>query len=548
MAVAYDAFTASGDYYATPDPATLSHTPSGTPRGVVVWIVHVADFTDDVTAVTYGGTSMTKLGFASPGDSGEDVGVSCWFLGSSVPTGTQTVSVDHDGSGGRKRTYVATLTAAADTEATAHGGASNTASTAAQVTLDSSTTTTVKLAALATGRGVLGQVDPITGMTELVEHDLGSLVTAAVYRTTPGSGSETVGWTLSANDEWAVYGVAVGEVASNDRAGEVSWAELELPNAPRRGEISWAELELPDAPRAGEISWAELEIPNAARQGRVSWVEMELPDAPRRGQVTWAELELPDAPRAGTVSWAELEVPDGPRAGIVSWAELEIPTAPRAGRISWAELELGDAPRRGEVSWAALEIPDVANNDRRGIVSWAELETGDAARAGRISWAEMEIDNAPRRGQVTWAELELGDAARAGLVTWAEMEIPTAPRAGIISWAELEVPSPDRQGYISWAALEVPSATSYTTEADAQGAIAGRILADGGTPVYALPADTATLLGVTNTGEVLGNLRAAGATAASEPEAIAELLGDDPAVVGKPAELNHMLRRLAEEI
>ena len=68
--VAHDAFTTSGDYYATPDPATVSHTPSGTPRGVFVAVCHVADFTDDVVSITYGGVTMTKIGFATPGDSG----------------------------------------------------------------------------------------------------------------------------------------------------------------------------------------------------------------------------------------------------------------------------------------------------------------------------------------------------------------------------------------------------------------------------------------------------------------------------------------------
>src|SRR3990170_786943 len=52
---------------------------------------------------------------------------------------------------------------------------------------------------------------------------------------------------------------------------------ISIPN--RRGQVSWAELELPNAPRKGQVSWAEFETPDAARKGQLSWAEFELPDA-----------------------------------------------------------------------------------------------------------------------------------------------------------------------------------------------------------------------------------------------------------------------------
>ncbi len=212
MAVAYDTITVSGDYYATPDPATVSHTPVGTPRGVIVYVIHVAESTTDVVGITYGGTSMTQVGTASSA-SGEPVAIDTYFLGSSISTGTQTVSVDHDATGGRKRTVVITFTASADTEVKAHGGDGNTTANPS-VTINSGTDATYT-AALATGRGVPSQVTPGTGMTELSEIDLGSLLMSVIRATTdPTSGSTAMAWTVAA-DDWAVYATAVGEVATS---------------------------------------------------------------------------------------------------------------------------------------------------------------------------------------------------------------------------------------------------------------------------------------------------------------------------------------------
>lgn len=120
-------------------------------------------------------------------------------------------------------------------------------------------------------------------------------------------------------------------VASTDRAAQVSWAELEVPTAPRSAQVSWAEMEVPNAPRRAQVAWAEMEVPNADRRAQISWSEFEVPTAPRTAQISWAELEVPNANRKAQVAWAELEVPDAPRRAQVSWAEFEIPDAPVGG-------------------------------------------------------------------------------------------------------------------------------------------------------------------------------------------------------------------------
>src|SRR5690348_8643133 len=78
----------------TTGPWTWSHS-SGTtsPEGVVVMICHGTENTDLVVSVTYGGVAMTRI--QSNTDTTTEPGRSyIYFLGSSVPTGTQTVSVD----------------------------------------------------------------------------------------------------------------------------------------------------------------------------------------------------------------------------------------------------------------------------------------------------------------------------------------------------------------------------------------------------------------------------------------------------------------------
>ena len=75
-----------------------------------------------------------------------------------------------------------------------------------------------------------------------------------------------------------------------------------------------------------------------------------------------------------------------------------------------------------------------------------------------------------------------------------------------------------------------------------QEAVRQRIVADGGTDTGQEGAGAlAEMLGVTNTGEILGNLQAAGATAAGIPEAVDELLGAQ-----NDLELNDSLVLLAE--
>src|SRR5574342_58248 len=94
MAVALDATSTKT---LTTGSSTWTHTPSGTPKGVLVVIV-----TNEIIAsgsMTYGGVNMTHVS-ESPARSvgSEDGSVHIFFLGSNVPTGAQTVSFTAPGA------------------------------------------------------------------------------------------------------------------------------------------------------------------------------------------------------------------------------------------------------------------------------------------------------------------------------------------------------------------------------------------------------------------------------------------------------------------
>src|SRR5690348_8787000 len=78
----------------TSDPMTWSHnTGTTSPEGVVVMLAHGTESTDLVVGVTYGGVAMSRI--QTNTDTVTEPGRSyIYFLGTGVPTGTQTVSVD----------------------------------------------------------------------------------------------------------------------------------------------------------------------------------------------------------------------------------------------------------------------------------------------------------------------------------------------------------------------------------------------------------------------------------------------------------------------
>lgn len=113
MAVAFDAATQSALTSSTTDPS-WTHTPVGTPRGVLVFVTQQSVVTDFVASVKYGSLTLSRVQYATSPVS-EFGGCYLYFAGSGIPTGAQTVLVDKTGSIAMAG-HCITLTASADTQ------------------------------------------------------------------------------------------------------------------------------------------------------------------------------------------------------------------------------------------------------------------------------------------------------------------------------------------------------------------------------------------------------------------------------------------------
>lgn len=209
MAVAFDAQT-MGPTFTTTSPNTFLHTPVGTPRGVVVCVT-LSVAADTVSAVTYGGVAMSQiLNISDAGGEGGRAYV--FFLGASVPTGAQTVSIAHSGGAFNKAGSAVTATAAADTEI----GDSDSQSGPIDDPSITLTTTPVSLrvGAIHTGLNALADFTETAGFTNIGGYSNNFRSAKHSRETTPASGAVNYGFTTPNASDLDLVGVAVQEVAA----------------------------------------------------------------------------------------------------------------------------------------------------------------------------------------------------------------------------------------------------------------------------------------------------------------------------------------------
>ncbi len=202
---------------ATPGTGNLSwtHTPVGTPRGVLVGIFYPTDAVDAVTGVTYGGVAMTEVA-GSPliKATSEDSVVIVYHLGSGIPTGAQTVSVTISGSTVEKAAVAYTVTAGTDTVVQDTGTISNDSIADPSVTLDHGGNDCFDAIFLKSGVSAPTFITPFVGWTSSYEFDfgLGAAGVGGAYKFDPiGSENVSAGWTQGADDATAIA-VAIREV------------------------------------------------------------------------------------------------------------------------------------------------------------------------------------------------------------------------------------------------------------------------------------------------------------------------------------------------
>jgi hypothetical protein len=226
MAVAFDA--SSESHTGTTGSASeasysWTHTPAGTPKGVLVFAFNSSDNIDDMGVVTYGGVAVAAVtGGAASENSAEGGWVKTYFLGSGIPTGAQTVVVNRTNNAFNMYAVCVTVTATGDTEVYEAGIVLTSAPSGGlqseqSVTDGSPGTNSMRFAG--THTGLLDVPGPGANSTALQSIDYGSICAAVVRETTAGQGSRSVGFSTGSNDDYATVHLAVIEAAAAATSG-----------------------------------------------------------------------------------------------------------------------------------------------------------------------------------------------------------------------------------------------------------------------------------------------------------------------------------------
>lgn len=217
MAVAFDASSRSGSAVsASVASFSWTHTPVGTPKGVCVVVAGSTSATNDVTSVTYGGTAVPRVTGAFAADSaGEPSFTDVYFLGSSVPTGAQTVVVNRNNNANGVWGAAATVTAGADTEVYTTGIVllqGDQALVEQNVTDGSTGVDSLRFGILSSGAAALTPAGANSTRLQTVQPSSRNI---DFYReTTAGQGSRPVGAVLVTSDDVAMSLFAVREVVA----------------------------------------------------------------------------------------------------------------------------------------------------------------------------------------------------------------------------------------------------------------------------------------------------------------------------------------------
>lgn len=217
MAVAYDAESEShAGTTGSLSEASFSwtHSPSGTARGVVVFVFSTGNTTNQATGVDYGGVSLTEVSGGTAVDSAGETGVcTAYFLGASLPSGNQTITVARNNNSTGMYAVAFTVTAANDTEVYEAGIALLQGDgTLAEQSVDDGTPGTNSLRFAGLNSGLPDVPSAGANSTSGPSIDVGARVIASVYETTAGQGSRNVGFSSGTSDDRAAVHLAVREL------------------------------------------------------------------------------------------------------------------------------------------------------------------------------------------------------------------------------------------------------------------------------------------------------------------------------------------------
>lgn len=215
MTVSVDVVTESSGWSTTPDPFTFSHAGGASPAGVLIGIGATGD-TDVIGAggVTYGGVATVRRSLGIAQDAvGETCSAYWYFLGSGVPGGTQTVSIDHTATGVNKVAYCITINAAGDVEIVTDNRLQGDQADP-QISLDSGLREAMRFFLISSGHNSPASLTLISGMTALGDATTGVESIVVARETNPSTGNTNVGWTATIEDV-AMVAAAVAELSKS---------------------------------------------------------------------------------------------------------------------------------------------------------------------------------------------------------------------------------------------------------------------------------------------------------------------------------------------
>lgn len=220
MAVAHDAAIESHTGTTgsnSQDSFSWTHTPAGTPKGVLIFVFNYLSDADLLTSLTYGGIDIPAVTGGLATDTATEAGrCEAFFLGSGVPTGAQTVVVTRVNNSVSMYAVSITVTAAADKDTDVHTAGiillQNDGAYAQQSVTDGSPgTNSVRYAGAYYG----GNAPAPAGANSTLLHsiDIGAGGHSVVRETTAGQGARLVGFTQGTADDRAGVHLAIKEVA-----------------------------------------------------------------------------------------------------------------------------------------------------------------------------------------------------------------------------------------------------------------------------------------------------------------------------------------------
>jgi len=214
MAVAHDAqtrfpVTNTTGFDTTTGDRTFTHTPVGTPKGVIV-VVQSAATAQPCTGVLYGGVAMTLRTSAT--DTSEAGSVWVWTLtDTTIPTGAQTVTLQ--GCTADSKFATCSTVTAATTITRYHASAKVDTTTSANPTVNIVTTLSSMIyGGVHGGAAAPTSYAPTASYTTQFDGDYGAL-SARSSRSTAAIASGTIayGFTFATSDDWCIACVALAE-------------------------------------------------------------------------------------------------------------------------------------------------------------------------------------------------------------------------------------------------------------------------------------------------------------------------------------------------